>query len=229
MAVNPQKRRKKIEKRTAKQKAERREMARRSQSGLPARLRQAASAPILHCCAGKTLWNQGLGQVLISRQLPGGQVAFAVFLVDRFCLGAKDAFANVAPRPTYTRSLYEKLAASDTLVPLDPPDARKLVEGAVQYALDLGIPPHPDYSVAKLILGDIDVAGATEDFEFGKNGKPFFIAGPHDHAARCQQILRTLEQRCGPDGFDFLMPAEVFPIGRLPMANGSNRVSRADR
>lgn len=208
MPIDPQKRRKKLEKRKARQKAERRELARRKEGGLPARLREAATAPIVHCCTTDTLWSQGMGQVLLSRELPGGRVAFGVFLVDRYCLGVKNAFANVAPRPNYEKDLYRKMARSDTMTSLKPESARKLVEEAVEYARDLGFPPHPDYHTAKLIFGDIDADASDQEFEFGQDGKPLFIAGPHDSPLRCQQIVRTLENRCGPGGFHFIMPAD---------------------
>jgi len=211
MAIDPQKRQKKLEKRKAKQQAERRQLARRNEGGLPAKLKQAAAAPILHCCTTDTLWDQGIGQVLVSRQLPGGQVAFGAFLVDRYCMGVKNAFAAVAQQSRYQEKVYGRLSSSGMPVTLEPARARKLVEGAVQYALDLGISPHPDYREAKLIFGEIETNASAEDFEFGKDGKPFFIAGPDDGPARCQQILRTLEDHCGSDGFHFIVPGYAMP------------------
>jgi hypothetical protein len=213
MAVDPRKRQRKLERRKAKQRAERRELARRDSGGLPSRLEQASAAPILHCCTTATIWREGMGHVLISRQLGTGDVAFAVFLVDVYCLGVKDAFANVAPRARYDRDLYGKLAARRTWIPLEPECARKLVESAVRYALDLGFSPHVDYRTAKLIFGDIPAEACSEEYTFGKDGKPVFIAGPYDSPARCEQILRTLHERCGPEGYHFVVPTG----GPLPM------------
>jgi hypothetical protein len=82
----------------------------------------------------------------------------------------------------------------------------------VQYALDLGLPPHPDYRVAKLIFGSIPAEACTSRFVFGENGKPTFVAGPYDDPARCQQVLRALKERCGPDGYHFMVPADVLGI-----------------
>jgi len=42
---------------------------------------------------------------------------------------------------------------------------------------------------------------------FGKNGKPFFIAGPHDNAAR---ILKQLEKTAGPGNYDYLVPLDAY-------------------
>jgi hypothetical protein len=215
MAVDPRKRQKKLERRKAKAKAERRELARREPQGLPARMRQAAAAPILHCCAGSELWQEGIGQVLISRQLPSGMVALAAFLVDMYCLGVKNAFVDIMPRARYDVDLYGKMCNQGELLKLRPECARKLVEGAVHYADDLGFQPHEDYQVAKLIFGDIAVEACDKEFTYGKGGKPLFVAGPHDSAIRCEQIVRTLHGRCGPGEFHFLMPGDLVSPDEL--------------
>jgi hypothetical protein len=46
----------------------------------------------------------------------------------------------------------------------------------------------------------------SEEFVYGQDGKPYFVAGPYDSPWRCRQIIRTLTDRCGPDGFHYLMP-----------------------
>ncbi len=210
MAVDPRKRQKKLERRKAKQKAERRQLARREAGGMPVRFEWASTAPILHCVKGASLGEFGIGPVLISRQLRDGTVAFVEFLLDVYCLGVKDVIMSIAPRGQYQRRMYDELAERDTLIPLKPECARKLVEGAVRYALDLGIEPHPDFRTARRIFGDIQSAACTEEFEYGKDGKPFFVAGPHDGPARCRNILHTLEDRCGPDGYHYIIPGEAF-------------------
>jgi len=207
MAINPRKRQKKLERRKAKEKAERRELARRESPGLPSRIQQASAAPILHCCVTAEIWRHGIGNVLVSRQLSDGQVAFAVFLVDVYCLGVKNIFVNIVSRARYDEEGYGKLIHQGGLTKMLPECARKLVENAVQYANELGLSPHSDYRTARLIFADIAAEACTEDYTFGKDGKPFFVSGPHDSPARCQQILRTLHNHCGPDGYHFLMMA----------------------
>ena len=207
MTIDQRKRQKKLERQRAKQKAERRALARRESLGMPGRLAQAAAAPILHCCATAALWREGIGHVLVSRQLANGDVAFVMFLLDIYCLGVKDVIIEIMPRARYERDLYEKLARQDKLLPLKPECARKLVEGAVQYALDLGLPPYPDYRTARLIFGDISAAACTEEYEFGQDGKPFFVAGPYDSPSRCEQIIRSLDDHCGGGGYNFIVPS----------------------
>jgi hypothetical protein len=214
MAQDPRKRQKKIERRHAKEKSQRRELARRESGGVPARLREASTAPILHCLMLADLWHHGIGPVLVSRLLRNGEVAYAYFLVDVWCVGVKDLILGVSPRPIYEEKIYDKLVRQG-MVKLRPECARKLIEGAVQYALDLGLPPHADYRVGKLIFGDISAEACSETFTYGRDGKPLFVAGPYDTAARCEQILRTLENRTGPEGHHFVIPGEGTPPGGL--------------
>lgn len=211
MVLDPRKRQKKLARRKAKQRARRRELAPRDSGSLSFRLERAAAAPILHCCTTAEIWEEGMGQVLVSRQLHNGSVAFVLFLVDMYCLGVKDVMMHVSPRLRYDRELYGRLAGRYALTELRPECARKLVEGAVRYALDLGFPSHEDYRTARLIFGDIAAEDCTEEFVFGKDGKPRFIAGPYDSPARCQDIIRTLHSRCGPDGYHYLIPCEELP------------------
>ena len=212
MAIDPRKRQKKLERRKAKQKAERRELARRDAGGLAMLFQRASSAPIVHCCAADDVWRQGIGQVLVSQQSALGQVAFVSFLVDIYCLGVKDLVMSVAPRAIYLRDMYERLAARSKLIPMQPQCARKLVEGAVEYARNLGLAPHADYRTAKLIFGDVSAADCRQQYTYGKDGKPRFIAGPYDSLARCQHVIRTLEAHCGPDGYHYIVPVDEEAI-----------------
>jgi hypothetical protein len=121
----------------------------------------------------------------------------------------KDVIMNVLPRATYDAQIHEKISKRHPVVLLKPECARKLVEGAVEYALDLGLPPHADYRVAKLIFGSISAEACTEEYVYGKDGKPLFVSGPYDDAAKCRFVLRALQDRCGPDGYHYLMGGPV--------------------
>jgi hypothetical protein len=227
MPADPRKRQKKLERLKAKRKAKQHQLTREKSAGLPERLAAAANYPVLQSWVTMPLWKEGMGSVSLSRQLPNGQVAFAVFLVDRYCLGVKDAFADVSSRQQYEDRIVRKTRAQFSVQELSPAAARKLVESAVEYAKGLGFPPHPDYQRAKLIFGGIDPTECKEEFEFGKDGKPLFIAGPHDGPQRCQQILKTLERTCGPGNFDFVLPMGG-PIDMVPGDEGAGLLGLED-
>jgi hypothetical protein len=204
MAVDPRKRQKKLQRQAARRKAKHQTLVRVKSKGFAAQLAEASSCPILHSSITEAVWSQGLGWVCLSRELPNGSVAVAIFLVDRYCLGVKNVMARIASRFEYESNIAKKMRDQGAEhVPSST--ARKLVEQAVEYARSLGFQPHPDYAKARHIFGNIDAGECQEEFEFGKDGKPFFISGPHDTPNRCRQILNTLERSCGRGGHDYVM------------------------
>ncbi|MFO0967400.1 MAG: hypothetical protein U0793_17715 [Gemmataceae bacterium] len=202
MATDPRKRQKKLAKKVAKRKEKHHLLIREKCLGLAERLAAASRHPILHAGIASTLWNQGIGQAYLSRELPNGSIAFATFLIDRYCLGVKNAHADIVGRFSYESDFLPRVKDAETAAPAK---VRKLVEDAVEYARKLGFAPHPDYHKAKAIFGDIDPAACDETFEFGKDGKPLFINGPYDTPDRCRQIISTLERSRGRDGYHFVV------------------------
>ena len=192
MATDTRRRQKQLERRKAKDKARKRALAQRDPRDVAARIERAATAPILHCCTTDVLWNEGMSHVLVNRELPSGNVAFVAFLVDIYCLGVKDVCFNVASRGTYDSMLYGKLIGEHQMVKLTPPEARKLIEGAVEYAGDLGLPPHPDYRKAKAILGDIDGdEHARTDHGLTKCKAPSCVADHGSAVMLCRRSQRS--------------------------------------
>lgn len=208
MPRDPRKQQKKLERRKAKQKSKKKSLAARGAMTPAGRLQRAARAPVLHSCTTTVLWEQGLSNVMMSRVLSNGSVAYAMFLLDIYCLGVKDVMFDVVGRSHYDWQVYEKMFGDYDVVDLTPESACRLIEGAVEYARDLGFAPHADYRKAKLIFGDIDAEASDEEFSYGKDGKPLFIGGPYDSMARCLRIINQLTARCGEDGFHYVMPID---------------------
>jgi len=208
MAIDQRKRQKKLAKQRAKRKekttAQNRARAGRSSGRgqiTSLEFELAARAPIYRCYVADEVFDEGLGYVVVSRR-SGDQVAAGVFLVDVYCLGVKDAMAMLKPLEffdDFIANLPMRMKA------VEPAYAKKLVEDAIAYARDLGFEPHPDYKLPRKILDDIDVSECSAEFTFGKDGKPFFVSGPYDSAARTKHIIDTLQRRCGPDGYHYLM------------------------
>jgi hypothetical protein len=91
---------------------------------------------------------------------------------------------------------------------MQPACFRKLVEGGVAYAHELGFDPHADYAVASQIFGDVESTDCPTRFEYGHEGKPFYISGPHETATQVRNIVEQLERRLGPGNFDYLVLVE---------------------
>jgi hypothetical protein len=167
---------------------------------------RVGQAPIADVFMPANLFDQGIGTVWLSRRLPDGRYAIAGILVDVFCLGVKNVLYKIAEAAEYPEILsLIHSNPEESLERQHPSCARKLVEEAITYAKDLGFEPHADYRIARLIFGDIEAQVCPVGFDFGQNGKPFYINGPNDTPAIQRRILKQLERRCGPGGYHCLM------------------------
>jgi hypothetical protein len=128
------------------------------------------------------------------------------FLLDLWCLGVKDAF-HIERSPAELKEIIDERYPPEDREALHPACARKLVEGAVDYAQALGFSPHRDFRKARRVFGSIKADDCPETFTFGRDGKPFFVAGPSDDARRIDLVINVLKARLGPDGFHCLYGA----------------------
>jgi len=199
-------RQKKLERRAAIRNKKKHALRKGRTTAIWEQLIAASKYPVLHCRITDGMESSGLGSVLLGREFPDGRIAAAVFLVDVFCRGVKDVVVHLSERIGFEDQFLRKLFTPSQSHAIEPADARKLIEESVAYAKKIGIGPHPDYSKALLLFGSDDASQSTATFEFGKGGKPFFVAGPNDTIGQCKQIMAILERTCGPDGFHFAMP-----------------------
>jgi hypothetical protein len=167
----------------------------------------SVNEPLFQCFASAEMFDVGIGNVLISRRGKDGLIAASVFLVDIFCLGVKNTVFRLMSPFKYAETLLS-LEMTEDLMEIPPECARKLVEGAVAYAEDLGFSPHPDYQIARHIFDNIDSNACKTSFEFGSDGIPFYVSGPNESREDTKRILKQLERRCGPDGFEYAIMEE---------------------
>jgi hypothetical protein len=147
--------------------------------------------------------SSGLGMVFVARSI-SNRFRVCTYLVDYWCLGVKDV---IGPRQmdrtkyeAFLQNVYHMYPEGYAEITLQ--QAQDIVLGAVAYAASLGLKPHADFAATREHLGEW--SGQT-DIEFGRDGKPFFIAGPYDNA---NMIMRTLSQKSGDNKFDFIIPTD---------------------
>jgi hypothetical protein len=141
----------------------------------------------------------GLVIVVVARER-GSSARVCEFLVDTWCLGVKNA---LGPKSLERRKLPSFCADAFRGYPGEPVGvplvlAQRIVFGAVEYARGLGFEPHADFAKAADHLGEWD---GVCDLEFGRDGMPMYIEGPHDDTWR---VMRTLRQNVGDGNFHYL-------------------------
>jgi hypothetical protein len=167
-----------------------------SSASLVGRIRVASKGPFVRCLMPSTLFDIGIGHVVVARLLPSGLLGCAFFLVDVFCLGIKDVFYAEMGEDEL-RSRLAKQFDVQRPIEIEPARARKLIRDATLYAAGLGLSAAKDTSTIEAIFGDVDAGACSDTFIFGRDGKPFFISGPNDTPARIRVITQALEKSTG--------------------------------
>ena len=177
-------------------------------------IRQARRYPLLGCWTQQG-WNEsGLAVVVVARRQPDGQVVFGTFLVDHYCLGVKDAYCNAdVPYGRFTNELLPRMLMGEHPVELAADLAHELIYGSIEYAARWGFRPHRDFKLAQQVLDLPEDHPRSGEIEFGKDGKPFFVSGPHDNV---NAIMHQLARTAGEGNYDYLAaigepPFDVFP------------------
>ncbi len=148
--------------------------------------------------------DRGLGLVVIARAARYNQITVCSYLLDIWCLGVKD---TIPPRTVdrikfkeFTESLFEPFPGKPQEVPLEV--AQGMIFSACEYALSLGFQPHKDFEKSRSHIGEWD---ERIRIECGRDGKPFYVSGPHDNP---QKIMETLKRSRGENNFDFLIGSD---------------------
>jgi hypothetical protein len=161
-----------------------------SPSSLNGIMRLASSAPFGPAFMSAS-WRSvafELVSVVVTRTLPDGTMVVGVALVDRTCLGVKNAFARHLQSRLELDDLLNAVGASHQkgLDEVETLEAQSVVFHAIDYASSLGFSPQRDFP--ELVFGprpetliETPLARPTE---------PVFIPGPSDDVPR---ILRTIE------------------------------------
>ena len=203
MALTEQQKQKK-----AKQKKNKRSTQTKSNSSqlLLERIKPYLEHPFYECLIPHNLFESGIGNILITRVSPQGEVIVASFIVDVFCLGIKKCLFKTMPIPEYEKVFKPGIVESHggySFTKLKPACAKKLIEGAVQYAQDLGFNSHKDYHALKTIFGEEKLGRCWSRYRYGKDKMPYYVKGPNESAADADKKIATLQKSCGAGNYHF--------------------------
>jgi len=170
------------------------------------KIRDARQYPLHECLINPSWEEDGLARVAVSRRQPDGNLLFGVYLVDTLCLGLKNTLCNTDFSPSrYRTELVESVYRDDDPVQCSADMAHQIIYGAIAFAREFGFLPHRDFELSQYVLDKPDNFERTTEIEFGRDGKPLFIAGPDDNVPR---ILRQLESTAGHEQFDYIYGAD---------------------
>ncbi|BAZ36595.1 hypothetical protein NIES4101_25140 (plasmid) [Calothrix sp. NIES-4101] len=149
---------------------------------------------------------RGLGLVVIARESRYNQITVCSYLLDIWCLGVKD---TIPPRTVDRTKFKEFVEALFHLFPGKPQEiplevAQGMIFSACEYAESLGFQPHKDFSKSRSHIGNWD---GRIRIECGRDGKPFYVNGPHDNP---KKIMETLTKSRGEGNFDFMIGSDTI-------------------
>jgi hypothetical protein len=172
------------------------------EASLPARVLRASHTPIQHCFLTESVFELGMGTLVLVRGATPYGVAFSSFLIDVFCLGVKDVMFESVEREVFEMYL-EATDAASPMVSVDPGYARKLLRDLAAWSQSIGFAPHRDFAAVERVFGDVSADASDAVFQFGRDGKPFYIPGPNDTVPLIRRRVEQLQKYLGDAGFGF--------------------------
>jgi hypothetical protein len=168
------------------------------ETGLAGQVRRAAETPVQDCLLTESLFEGGLGTLILARGLTPHYVTLGSFLIDVFCLGIKDV--TVRSVGAEELAMYiETMGAAAPMLPVEPSYARKLLRDVAIWAESLGFAPHRDFAVAERMFGDVRAAACEVEFRFGRNGEPVYMPGPTEPPSLVRRRLEHMRRVLGDD------------------------------
>jgi len=137
-----------------------------------------------------------LVSLVVTRKLPDERLVAGVALLDRTCLGVKDAYFEAPMADDELDDFLEHLGeVHGGMEDIEVLAAQSLVYNAIDYARKLGFEPHRDFP--EKIFGPRPEA--LQETPWANEERPFYVMGARDDVER---ILATLDGSVGAGNYD---------------------------
>ncbi|RDV14379.1 hypothetical protein DXT99_14740 [Pontibacter diazotrophicus] len=160
---------------------------------------RARSLPIYKCFINEGWDEEGMAEIFVARKHVNGHVTVGVYLVDTYCTGLKKTFYYFNTPEDDFEDLISGIPLDLEEIPYEL--AHNIIYGAIAYAQDYGIDPHPEFQLTQMILEEDTEDVELIELEFGRNGKPALLINPAGDP-RADYYLRQLEKYAGPGNYD---------------------------
>jgi hypothetical protein len=206
MTPRDRRRQKKLENHRAKRAAKKKAARRRAPPvvSLGTLVRAGAAVPFGPCWVSSNVHDDSrplpaLITVVVTRRLPDGRLLPHVVLVDRTCLGVKNAFVMAPANEVETGYHVEAISEQgDALERCEPLLAQSVVYHALDFASSLGFRPQRDFQEPLVGPRPSELLNTP----LARPERPIYVSGPDDDVA---YVARQLEAARGADGFDILV------------------------
>jgi hypothetical protein len=173
------------------------------ENSLSARVARAAQAPIQGCYLTDSIFEIGMGMLLVARGASSSYVRMSAFLIDVWSLGIKDVIFEELDGDAFDLYL-DRMNAGSPLISVDPGYARKLLRDLAVWSASIGFTPHRDFAKVERIFGEVSADACDAVFSFGRESKPVYISGPSETVnqviSRSEQLQRHLAGRTDAAG-----------------------------
>jgi hypothetical protein len=181
--------------------AEEKRRAATIEKSLGVRVLRAARAPIQHCLLMDSLFEIGVGTLVLARGATPHYVGMGCFLIDVFCLGIKDVVFKELDEEML-EPFWQTMDVAAPMISVDPSYARKLLRDLAAWSHKIGFPPHREFAAVEPLFGDVNADACDAVFQFGCDGKPRYIPGPSESRLQIRDRLEHLRTTLGEGGFE---------------------------
>jgi hypothetical protein len=135
--------------------------------------------------------------ILATRKAPGHIVVPSIVLIDRTCLGVKNAFVAKPISELELPAMASQIGAAHEggMIEIDWLTAQSIVFHAVDYARSLGFAPNRDFP--EPLFGPRPET--LRDTPLARPARPVYVSGPDDAVAR---VIQQLDAAVGPGNYD---------------------------
>lgn len=188
----------------------------------------ARRLPIAECWINPNWQESGLATVVVARQHKNGNFTVGTYLIDVFCLGLKQTAFFVNDTNDDYQFTVDRLFEIQEKSKTDYVLAHNVIYGGIAYAEDLGLKPADnDWALSQYILDVDDDAVELLDLTFGKDGQPFYVAGPYDKPVN---VIAKLEKAVGAGSFYYIAyDREQDPLSYLDLDDDDDEPDDDDK
>lgn len=164
---------------------------------------RARLLPIYKCYKGETIGDSREMSIMVIRKHAGGTYTLAAFMLDRWCLGVKDAIWQFSIPEDEMLDFVNSFANHiDQWTEIEYVEAHNWVYGALDWATNAGISPCKDFALARYILEEDDDNVELQEYDFGLNGEYCLMAKSHKEA---DKYIPALTKTLGTGNFKVII------------------------